>query len=141
MAIFWVRRVGNVLHADGDVSNAELSKLPFGKTLHVEVKQPRRAKHHRLYWEMVNRIADAIGAEPENVSDTLKIATGHATVVKTKTHGTLYLPKSISFAAMDQTAFNAFFDKCLIIIKTEWGIARSDILESLGDLIEGDVAA
>ncbi len=136
MATLWVRRVGNVLHPDGDVSIGALSKLPFNKPLKAEIKAPRNGKHHRLYWELVNRIADAVGAEPDTVSDTLKIATNHCTIVKSKTYGVLRLPKSISFAALDQQAFSDFFERCLVVVKAEWGIDRPDILAALGDLLE-----
>lgn len=84
---------------------------------------------------MVSRIADAIGAEPENVSDLLKIETGHCTTIKSKKYGVIRLPRSISFANMDQTAFSDFFNRCVTIIETEWGIARSDVLEAVDDLL------
>lgn len=136
MATLWLRRVGNVLHADGDASVAALSKLPLNKLLKAEVKQPRRAKHHRLYWELCHRIGDAVGSDPETVSDMLKVATGHCTVVKSKTYGILHFPKSISWGSLDQQGFNIFFEKCIEVIFSEWGIARKDVLEVLGDLIE-----
>lgn len=136
MAILWLRRVGNVLHADGDGSVEALSKLPINKLLKAEVKQPRRAKHHRLYWEMCHRIGNAVGSDPETVSDMLKVQTGYCTVVKSKSHGVLYFPKSISWAALDQQGFSEFFEKCLTVIQTEWSIARSDMLSILGDLID-----
>src|ERR1043166_2381612 len=110
MADFWAMREGMTLRPFGAESADAFGKLPFGKVVHVEMKQPRNGKHHRLYWTLCTRIANAIGAEPETVSDVLKIRTGHCTTVMTK-RGDLHLPKSISFAAMDQTAFNTFFDR------------------------------
>lgn len=139
MASFWAMRNGNSLRAFGAESDSVLGKLPFNKVVYVEVKQPRNGKHHRLYWTLCQRIADAIGSEAETVSDVLKIRTGHCNNVQTK-RGVLQLPKSISFAAMDQTKFSEFFEQCLTVIYGEWGIARPDILEVMKDLLHQEAA-
>lgn len=139
MATFWAQRSGNSLKAFGSESDSVLARVPFGKVVYVEVKQPRNGKHHRLYWTLCQRIADAIGSEAETVSDVLKIRTGHCNNVQTK-RGVLQLPKSISFAAMDQTKFSEFFEQCLTVIYGEWGIARPDILEVMKDLLHQEAA-
>lgn len=135
MTDFWAVRKGDALHITDAESAVVFSKLPFGKPLRVKVQQPRSGPQHRLYWTLVHRIAEAIGAEPENVSDILKIETGHCVTVKSKKHGEVRLPRSISFAAMDQTRFREFFDRCLIVICETWGIERQDILAAVEDLI------
>lgn len=130
-------RKGNMLAPHTAESDAIIAKLPLGKPIKVTAKRPRNSKHAALYWVMCSRIADAIGADDvENVSDTLKIATGHVRLVQSKTYGTLRLPKSISFAAMDQTKFSEFFERCIFTVTSEWGIARKDILDVLSDLID-----
>lgn len=136
MSEFWARRSGDHLYPIGPEDHAELTKLPgMGADLLVTVKRPRNGAHHRLYWTMCQRIANAVGSEPENVSDLLKIATGHCTLVRTKGYGDVRFPKSISFAAMDQSAFSSFFERCLKVIYSEWGIARADIVAELADLL------
>lgn len=135
MSVLWLKRVGNGLFPDAADSDAELAKIPFGKTLQAEVKQPRNVRFHRLYWALVHRIASAVGSEPENISDLLKIETGHCDIVRSKKYGEIRLPKSISFAKMDQAAFSQFFEACLVVVYTNWGIARSDIMAALGDLL------
>lgn len=140
MATFWAIREGMALRPFGAESAAVFGKMPFDKTFHVEVKQPRNGKHHRLYWTLCTRIGDAVGLDAEDVSDVLKKHTGHIREVKTK-RGIEQFPKSISFAAMDQTAFSTFFDKCILVITTEWGIARADILECIQDLLTEKTAA
>jgi len=124
----------------GAESASVFSKLAFGKVVQVEVKQPRNGKHLRLYWTLCHRIGDAIGVEAEDLSDVLKLRTGHVRIIKTA-RGTETLPASISFARMTQEDFSKFFDRCVTLITTEWGIARTDILEAVRDLIEGREAA
>lgn len=135
MADFFVMREGMNLRPYGAESASVLGKLPLTKMLHIEVKQPRNGRHLRLYWTLCHRIGDALGLESEDISDVLKIKTGHYREVKTK-RGVEIFPRSISFAAMDQTAFKPFFDKCVLVITTEWGIERADILECVKDLLE-----
>jgi len=136
VAGFWVRRIGGTLAPIGPEDFAALCKLPCtGEDLYVEVKRPRNGAHHRLYWTMCQRIAEAIGSEAENVSDILKISTGYCTIIKTATYGEVRLPKSISFAAMDQTGFSSFFERCVQVIQSEWGIKRADVQAAVADLL------
>jgi hypothetical protein len=132
---FWAAREGDHLRPVDAESAAVLSKLRMGKPLKIDVRQPRHGGRHRLFWVMCTRIANAIGAEPENVSDLLKVQTGHCTIVKAAS-GTYKFPRSISYASMDDTAHSAFFERCIQVIQTEWGIARPDILRELSDILE-----
>lgn len=140
MSDFFALREGMTLRPFGAESASVFGKLPLGKMVHVEVKQPRNGAHLRLYWTLCHRIGDALGMEAEDISDVLKIRTGHSREVKTR-RGVEVFPKSISFAAMDQEKFKVFFDRCVLVITTEWGIARSDILECVKDLLDEKVAA
>lgn len=128
---FWAIRVGNVLVPDGTESIAAFAKLPFGKPMKVEVKQPRNLQHHKLFWALCQRIADGIGSTAENVSDVLKIGSGHFSLVRTKTYGDLKLPKSIAFNNMDQTEFHAFFERCVQTIYSEWAIDPASVADLL----------
>lgn len=136
MTTLWLRRVGNALYPDGDESVAEFSKLPFSKPLRCEVKQPRNGGHHRQFWAVCARIANGTGTASENISDVLKIATGHYTSIRSKSYGEIRLPKSIAFHNMDETSFCEFFNRCMTVIFEEWGIDRdafSDILDVPGE--------
>lgn len=129
---FWAKKIGNGLYPDGDESLAAFGDLPPDKSLHVTVIDHKRSgPQHRLYWSVVRRVASGVGLEPENVSDLLKLATGHYDAVQTKHYGEVKLPKSISFAAMGGAEFTQFFQKCLDTIFAEWGIDEgvfSDLL-------------
>jgi len=130
-----VRRVGNVLHADGDDSFEELLKLPFNKSMKAEVIQSRNLPHFRLFWTLCGRIGAATGTHRENIADIIKIETGHCTIVRSKKYGELRIPKSISFAHMSQGEFNTFFEACVRTIYENWGIERADVLASVADLL------
>lgn len=109
-----------------------LLSLPFNKSLRAEVKAPRNPSFHRLYFAICKRIGDGIGKDAESISTVFKYATGHYDVIRTKSYGEVKVPKSISFAKLDETGFRQFFDKCVETALSEWGIEAS----SLADLID-----
>ena len=131
MTAFYAIRKGDMLYPDSVESAAVFAKLPVGKTVRVEVKQQRNIGRHRLYWSLCQRIAEGLGVDSENVSDILKIATGHYTLVRTKTHGDVKLPKSIAFANMDETAFREFFERCVQTVYKEWQIDPAEVVDLL----------
>lgn len=135
----WLIREGNALRPFGRESSEQLSKLPHNKPVYAEIRQPRNGKHHRLFWTLTHRIGEAVGVDGDAVAHVLKIRTGHVREIRTK-RGVELMPLSISFAKLDQIAFDKFFNQCLDVITSEWGIARPDILEAVKDLIGEEVA-
>ncbi len=132
MTVLYVKRMGNALLPDGDEAIAELAKLPLDRSLRAEVKQQRNPAFHRLFWALCARIASGIGAEPESIATVFKMATGHTETIRTKSYGDIKIPKSISFAKLDNTGFRAFFDNCLEVAWTEWKLdpdAFADLLD------------
>ncbi|MGI9345529.1 MAG: hypothetical protein ACR2PW_04610 [Gammaproteobacteria bacterium] len=100
--------------------------------------QPRNIGHHRKYWALCQLIADNSQVEnAELVSDVLKVKTGHSHFVETKSGEGLTFPKSISFAAMDQGAFDDFWDSCVKYVVTELlpGVQRADLEREIEDMI------
>lgn len=132
MTKLFLRRVGNTLIPDGEESVSALAGLQFGKSFMAEVKQPRNPAFHRLYFSICKRIGDGTGHDAEQISTVFKLATGHYDSIRSKSYGELKIPKSISFARMDNTTFREFFDKCIVVAFEQWGVER----ESLADLID-----
>ncbi len=132
MTVLFLRRVGNALLPDGDESISELLSIPFGKSLKAEVKMPRNPRFHRLYFALCKRIADGVGRDAEEISTVFKFAAGHVDQIHSKTYGYIRVPKSISFAKMDEASFRKFFDDCVRVALVEWGIEAA----SLADLLD-----
>lgn len=135
VAELWLIKVGSALHPDGPESQAVFDKMPFGKPLQAEVKQKRSAKHHRLFWAICARIANALDRDDldaEAIADALKIETGHFWVYQSAKDGPRRVAKSIAWAKMDQLAFSDFFERCVRAAYLEWKIPAdvfSDLLE------------
>lgn len=102
-----------------------MRNLKMGAEVMVEVRQSRNLGMHKLYWALVNLVAENMDGDfkPEVVSDVIKVRAGHVTVVRTA-KGEVFIPKSISFAKCDQAEFKAFFDRAIQVV-------TSDILPGL----------
>jgi hypothetical protein len=144
MKHFFRRTMSGLVPADDEAEKALRGVKP-GVVVAVEVTRPRNIQHHRLYWAMCSKIANAIEAEPENISDVLKLKTGHFVTVQTK-GGPVHLPRSISFAKMDQGEFREFFERCCRVISMEWlphmsaRQVQSEILEMMGVTLDSEAA-
>lgn len=148
-----MRRTPTGLVPRDEAGQDVLRKVPIGDTVSVDVTRPRNLRHHQKYWVLCEAIAKALPEghrfqTAEHVSAYLKAATGHADVLPMKdiacphcggitTGNAVYIPGSISFAAMDQTAFNDFYDRCLQIIAKDIlpGITADELRGAVEDLV------
>lgn len=117
---FFVRTVRG-LEADDDRAHQMLKGIKTGTVIACGVSRPRNVKLLRKFWSLCSRIAHAVPGDmtAENVSDVLKVRSGHCTVIKGRTD-TYRLPKSIAFDAMDEGEFQAFYERCEKIVLEEW---------------------
>lgn len=119
-----------------------LAKIKLGQDVIVEVKRPRNLQHHRKFWALMQLVADNLEGTPaDTLAEVVKLRTGHVDVVKTK-RGIVEIPKSISFAAMDQTAFEQFYDRAVAFILSDIlpGLNKADLEREVEDVIAGRAA-
>jgi hypothetical protein len=113
----FTKRFGSLRPADALAGEA-IAKIKDGETIRVEWKRPRNLRMHRLYWSLCQLVAENTqGYTADNISDLIKLSTGHYDVLKTASGKKIYhVPRSISFSLMDQDAFKAFFDRAIDFI-------------------------
>lgn len=139
MASFWAKRDASGLIPTDAESWAVLAKVPFGKLVYVEVKQPRNGRHLRWFWVITTRIASAIGCNVDALASHLKVRTGHVNIIKTK-DGIKEYPASISYASMpDESKFQDFTNRCVQVIVEDLGMKRPDVLDAIKDVLDGPV--
>lgn len=114
-----------------------MAKLAHDDLVTVEIRKSRNLQHHRLFWALCSLVADNVtGVTAEQVAGVLKLKTGHCDPVKTA-DGTIHMiPKSISFAAMDQTEFSAFYDRVVEVVQRDWlpGVKQADLRRELEEM-------
>lgn len=115
----FVKRTFQGLEAYGPEANDLLERIKVSDVVEITTKKPRNIRHHQKYWALCNLVAKQVDSKSETISDLIKLKTGHANRVKTA-DGTIYeLPGSISFAAMDQTAFEQFYEHAMRFVCTD----------------------
>ncbi len=96
-------------------------------------------KQESIY-SMLEELSDArkLFATKDDLLDALKIALGHYSVWRIGEREVLR-PKSISFAAMDQAAFSAFYDRTvqLIVVNLLPGTDRADLDARVHEILDG----
>lgn len=114
---FFVQRtVGGLKPIDDNGINI-LRKIKVGEVIQCEINKPRNLAHHRKFWALLNTVWKAAGdwSSPYGVLVELKVNLGLITEARIHSTGEIvHVPKSISFAQMDQTEFDSFYERALM---------------------------
>lgn len=88
----------------------------------IEVKARRNPKHHRLLFAILKVMVEHSASfdSTEQALVALKIATGEVDVHVNERGRAFFVPRSISWGAMDQTRFKQFFDRAVHVITRRW---------------------
>lgn len=119
-------RTLNGLSPHDEGGSEALRGITLGAVVRVQVSRPRNLRHHMKYWTLCSKIANAVPGDltAENVSDVLKLKTGHFRIVETTDGDGVIeqnrIPRSISFAKMDQAQFSDFYERCILVICEQW---------------------
>lgn len=118
MEISFCRTEHGIRPAD-DVTLDMFRKLAVGEVIEATVKHARRQKHNRLFFALLTKIAKATGRWPNSKAllFSLKIELGHCDLVQRLDGTTAPHPRSISFSALDQSAFREFFDGSIRVLE------------------------
>lgn len=97
-------------------SREAISHWKHGQGVRASVRRMRNLQHHRKFFALLTVIAensDTFDNTPKALAG-VKLAAGHVDWIPHPETGELVpVPKSISFASMDQTAFDLFWDDAL----------------------------
>ena len=114
MAKFLAAKKLRALYAIDEQGEAAMRNIGQGEIVGVEIKRPRNVRFHRKFFAMLSIILQNQDYY-KSIDDLLcvcKLRTGHCHSVMTKL-GEVQIPDSISFAAMDDVAFSAFYDRAV----------------------------
>lgn len=112
------RTVSGLGPAD-DAALQQLRKLKLGTTVRADIAVPRNIKHHRKFFALLNMVWQSAGdwVTVEDLLTQLKLKLGLTHDVVVRESGEIVkVLGSISFAAMDQTAFDAFYERALMAL-------------------------
>lgn len=134
MTALILRRDLGCLRPVDEAGEAALRKIKHGDLVTCEIKRPRNLQHHRLFYALMNLIHanQEHYATVEDIVTVFKFRCGHTKKIQTAT-GIVETPLSISFAAMDQDQFAAFYERAIDFVLTEIipGLKRADLEREL----------
>ncbi len=114
------------LQAYSDEDYEELKKIKVGSVVKAKIVQPRNVKFHRKFFSMINAAWDCLTEvqrfnlrSKDTFREQLLITSGFSEPLY-DINGQKFLEraKSISFAKMDEPAFDKVYSKCLDTILT-----------------------
>lgn len=121
-----------------DLGREFLAGYKQGDLIRVKTTKVRNPQHHRLFFALVNIVYDNQDhyESVEHLLTALKIALGHCDTVICKDGNPAYIPKSISFAKMDQTEFDAFFNRAVELVCKHFlpGVKDEDLRREILDM-------
>lgn len=129
MQILAIKNLGTLRPIDQAGEDA-FKKIKNGAIVSVEVKAPRNVGHHRKFFAMLNIVFQNQDyyKSPESLLGACKLATGHVEIVRSK-RGEIAIPLSISFAKMDQAAFDEFYSRAIdwVVSDVIPGLSKQDL--------------
>lgn len=131
----FVRRQHGLVPAD-IMADELLQALPIGKEVLVTIRRARNPKHHRKLFALLRVVTENTDrwANEAVLLEDLKLVTGlFSTRVSGFTGMPYPVPASISFAAMDQTAFAAWYERALVKLAEVLGCTPSDLDQQVRD--------
>ncbi len=138
------KTLGGLRPTDDD-GEAIMAGIKIGALVMIEVRKSRNLQHHRLFFALVKIVFDNQDhyESKEHLLTALKVAIGHCDTIIAKDGNTVYIPKSINFAKMDQTAFEAFYNMAVDIVIRHWlpGVTSEELKNEVWDMVGGSIAA
>lgn len=138
------RRMGHLVPANAQSAEL-LAKLPDDRWVLAEVRNPRNLKHHRKYFALLQAVYPHQSVWPtlRSFQRAMKKALGHGEWVTSSDGRQEFIEDSISFASMDQTEFEQFYDRAVEVILTKVlpNVDSADLEREVADILEGRKAA
>lgn len=92
-------------------------RIKIGDIVSVDFNRPRSQQFHRLFWALLKLVADNQEQySMDEILDVVKIGVGHTRVIAMPGDFVFRIPKSISFASMDDDSFLDFFNRAVSYI-------------------------
>ncbi len=127
--------------SNADDASVDASKrFKLGDIYRAEIVRPRSLKTLGRYWVLCQMILDntEMFRSKEQVSDYLKIRTGHSTSIVSKSTGEIFhVANSIDFDSLDETQFQDFWQRVCDVVVADVlpGITQHEIENEIAKIV------
>lgn len=138
--VFMRRKLGGLRPIDAASAEA-LERIPETEEVRVEITRPRNLKHHRKFFALLNAIYPHQKTYPTHklFRAAVSVAMGFGETTKLPDGRVIIVPESISFANMDQAAFEQFYDRAVELMVTRIlpNVNRADLNREVDEILAG----
>jgi len=115
-----MQRVGSALRPCANMDADRIKALSPGKPLRVRVMEPRNIRRHRLYWAMLEKVAENLDPSPpiDVLHDAIKFRLGYTHTIRFASGETVEVVGSIAFDKMSEADFRVFLDRFKDLVAT-----------------------
>lgn len=113
----------------------KLAKIKFDRIVEVDIRQPRNARFHRKFFALMHVVFNNQErySQMEDLLVEVKLKTGHYQEHITTKGQIVYIPKSISFASMDELEFERFYSRAIDVVLEHFMPVDPDELDRMVD--------
>ena len=137
-----MRRTLTGLRPTDAIGGEALERVPLNEDVKVEITRPRRLKFHRKFFALLNAVFEHQTTYPtmNTFRAAIECALGFGETIKLPDGRTIIIPKSISFASLDQAEFEQLFDRAVDLIVTRIipGLDSDDLRKEVDDILLGN---
>lgn len=126
-----------------DSEDESCKAISLGEVIKVEWSRPRNARFHKYFFAMLKLIYKNTEnfKSIQHLLAVIKIGIGHADLTVLKDGTEYWYPRSISWAAMDDDDFRAFFNKSVDwIIQNVLPVGKSELESELFSMLGYDLS-
>ena len=111
-------------------------KIKVGDFVNCDIKKPRNYMFHKKFFALIELVFQNqdLTDDKDNLRAYLTVKAGFYETIKSDI-GVMYLPKSISFAKMDEIEFEELFIKFLNVSSMLIGVDNEDIMNELSEFL------
>ena len=111
-------------------------KIKVGDFVTCDIKKPRNYMFHKKFFALIELVFQNqdLTDDTDNLRAYLTVKAGFYETIKSDI-GVMYLPKSISFAKMDEIEFEELFTKFLNVSSMLIGVENEDIMNELSEFL------
>lgn len=132
MKIYLIKRSDGVFIPAYDSDHENSKKIHAGEMVSCEITRPRNIEFHKKFFALLN-----MGFDNQEFYDNFEdfravmiLKAGFYHTIKTD-KGIVYMPKSISFAKMDELEFEELYDKMIDVLIKELKITEEVLLDEI----------
>jgi hypothetical protein len=133
---------GSKLGAADSLSAEALDSIKKGEFVTTSIRRPRNLRHHKKLFALLNAVFPHQNqyATTQDLLSALKIAIGYFEQGKTVDGLPFVIPKSISFASLDQNGFEAVYERTVDVILTRIlpNVNRDELTDQVNEILEGN---